>query len=168
MRVSFCLIAVVAVLLARVDAVSDGGHPALSATTSVDPVAVVHGNSAAKRFLRTRETFEDEEAESEDDDDTEDEERGIQDLIRKVSFKQLDDVAGDLVSVPGAVKYLNGQNDELLKTIAAKKWTPQSMKDQLGIAAKKATATKDQLKSDPDYLLYRAFKKFWNERRATA
>ncbi|KAG7387604.1 hypothetical protein PHYBOEH_008178 [Phytophthora boehmeriae] len=108
--------------------------------TSVDSVSVINDNSDGNRFLRITEKAKDAEAKSESeydsDDDTEDEERGIQDLVRRVSYNTLDDVAGDLAGVPGAAKYLNGQNDELLKTIAARKWTPETMKAELGIAAK--------------------------------
>ncbi|KAG7382419.1 hypothetical protein PHYBOEH_010483 [Phytophthora boehmeriae] len=138
--------------------------------TSVDSISVFNGKSGGKRFLRPTDAVKDEDNESEydSDDDTEDEERGIQDLIRRVSYNTLDDVAGDLTGVPGAAKYLNGQNDELLKAIAARKWTPETMKAELGIAAKKASTSKDQLKYDPDYLLYRAYKKFWDDRRAQA
>ncbi|KAG7387606.1 hypothetical protein PHYBOEH_008180 [Phytophthora boehmeriae] len=170
MRVCFYLIAATTVLLSRVDvvfAVSDRGHAPISTKNSVDSLSVTNGRD---RFLRTTNIIKDGEAGSEydSDDDTEGEERNIQDLISRASFKTLDKVAEDLPGVPGAAKYLNGQNDELLKTIAARKWTPETMKAELGIAAKKASTSRDQLKYDSDYLLYRAYKKFWNERRAQA
>ncbi|KAG7393066.1 hypothetical protein PHYBOEH_006189 [Phytophthora boehmeriae] len=161
-----CCFLLVAVLLATVEvvsAVSNGGNARLSKLTSVDSVSAARGNSDGNRLLRTRGVVKEEQDESDydSDDDTKDEERNIHELLRKVSFKQLDDVAKDLVNVPGAAKYIKGQNEELFRKIA-KDWTPQTLSAKLGIAEKKARMTKIQLKSDPDYLFAREFTKFYN------
>ncbi|KAG7394190.1 hypothetical protein PHYBOEH_005554 [Phytophthora boehmeriae] len=170
MRINFFLFAAATVLFVEsgsVSAVSDEGHTALS---TKDSVSIIHAKSGVNRFLRTTETVNDEEAGSEydSDDDTEGEERNIHELIRSSSFKTLDKLAEELAGVPGVVKYFKQQNDELFKAIAAKKWTPEAMKTELGIAAKIANTPKDRLKYDADYLLYRAYEKFWNARRAQA
>ncbi|KAG7386421.1 hypothetical protein PHYBOEH_008691 [Phytophthora boehmeriae] len=171
MRVSFFVVAAATVLLAVPDAasaVSDADHAALSKLTTVNSVNNAHGNG--NRFLRSTKTIEDVDDELEDDyeEDSEEEERSIHDLIRKIPYPTLDDVAGDLVNVKGALKYLISDNDELFKVIAANKWTPETMKEKLGIAAKKARMTKKQLEFDGDYRLYRHYKEFWNARKAQA
>ncbi|KAG7388592.1 hypothetical protein PHYBOEH_007790 [Phytophthora boehmeriae] len=166
MRVSCFLFAVAAVLLTSVDTASGVSPTDLSPLSALDSAPVVYGN----RFLRVRETIEDEEVESKYDseDNSEEEERGIVDLIKSISFDKLDDVAKDLRGTPGAAKYIQGENTELFKAIAARKWTPESMAEKFGIAAKKAAKTKEQLKFDPEYQLWKHFRKFWNARKAQA
>ncbi|KAG7383335.1 hypothetical protein PHYBOEH_009955 [Phytophthora boehmeriae] len=136
--------------------VSALGHTALSNTASVKSGDVV-------RFLRTRKTIEDDDSE----DDYEGEERGLHDLVRSISYNKLDDVAEALGAAPGASKFLKQDITKLFKTIAAKKWTPESMADELGIAAKIASKSA-ALKFDPDYLLWVQYTKFWNARTAKA
>ncbi|KAG7388593.1 hypothetical protein PHYBOEH_007791 [Phytophthora boehmeriae] len=175
MRASFFFIAAT-LLLSVVSAVPDPDHTALSKITPVNSVDSAH--DIGNRFLRSTKVAEDEGSDSEDEsesaedgsefdseDDSDKEERSLHDLVRNTHFHQLDDVAGDLASVPGALKKIQADNEEIFKSIAANKWKPESLKVELGIAEKKAWMHKDQLMKNGDYLLYRAYKKFWNERK---
>ncbi|KAG7388591.1 hypothetical protein PHYBOEH_007789 [Phytophthora boehmeriae] len=170
MRVNRFLFAVATICLASFDAFTAVGATDLAAQSklaSVNSVDGVHGHG--NRFLRsTKPEDEDDGLEIDYEEDSEEEERSIHDLIRKIPYSTLDDVAGDLVKVLGAAKHLNTDNNELFKAIAARKWTPQDMKEKLNIAAKRMSMTKDQLKYDADYLLYRHYKAFWNARKAEA
>ncbi|RLN53785.1 hypothetical protein BBJ29_008622 [Phytophthora kernoviae] len=140
------LLATATALLASSNAVSaarDVDHAALSKMSSLNPmdsVDSVQGNG--NQFLRTSKAIEDDddsEEDLEDDtkDDSDDEERGLLDVVKHASLKFIDDLAGDLVAVPGAVKYVTGENMEVFKAIAGKH----------------ATMTKAALKKDADYQL---------------
>ncbi|RLN49739.1 hypothetical protein BBJ29_010132 [Phytophthora kernoviae] len=141
---------------------------------SVHSASVINGNGGGNRFLRTSKVIEDGDNDSEEDleddteDNSEDEERGLLDVLKNASLKNIDDLADDLSAIPGMAKCIKDETNETLKLIAALKWTPDDMALKLGIAEKKATMSKDVLKNDPDYLLWRHYSKFWDARRAKA
>ncbi|KAF4314679.1 hypothetical protein G195_011539, partial [Phytophthora kernoviae 00238/432] len=162
MRLNCFLFAAATVLLASFDTVtatSDVDHVALSKVDSVHSATVINGNgnNDGNRFLRTSKAIEDDDDNDDDDskedddseedteDNSEDEERGLLNLIKDPSLKNIDNVIEELAKIPGAGKRLHAENVELFKTIASNKWTPESMAEYLGIATKIKTMSKDVL-----------------------
>ncbi|OWY96127.1 hypothetical protein PHMEG_00033687 [Phytophthora megakarya] len=157
MRTSWLLIAAAAIVAENFNAIS--------ATSDVDQENLVSlNNGHVKRLLRADKGVKD------------DEERvapgtGLLDFTKTASLKTLDDVAADLAAIRGSSKFikpLEAEVDSVLIKIAARKWTPDSLEEKLKIAAKRAAKSDEQLMRDPDYLLARKYREFWDARKAKA
>ncbi|KAG7399812.1 hypothetical protein PHYBOEH_007811 [Phytophthora boehmeriae] len=114
---------------------------------------------------------EEDEVEDDSDDDTEDEERNgltkmmsLDDMIRAVSYKQLDDVAEKVAGTKGMRKFLDERVKQSLLRIAVDKVTPKALDQQLNVAAKIKGVPEDQLTFIPEYLLSQAYKELWVKR----
>ncbi|OWZ16917.1 RxLR effector protein [Phytophthora megakarya] len=160
MHISCYLSAVVAIVFVSFDAVTAANGA--DQENLVSEKSTIPGNGGVKRLLRTSKTVE-EDKKNGVKDEVEDEERMQFTLskFKNISPESIKVVAADVSKVRGGYKHIKSENEQLLKLVAAHRWTPDDIEMKLSTFSSQFDLTPEEAQ-----IFAKVYRKFWDARKA--